>query len=162
VPVPPEEIIAAALAVGGANKYAPPSKGGRPRKHASDTARKRAWKQKATKRVTKPAGGDEMGDETQVHGRLVRDETRDETPDLHRALLVAANGNADERASIEPIRALEADVLPTVARTVPELPRPLKRWDAPWLEPPSASPNRLPLIDGQLADRWFAGPSSDR
>jgi hypothetical protein len=28
--------------------------------------------------------------------------------------------------------ALEADVLPTVARTMSDLPRPLKRWDAPW------------------------------
>jgi hypothetical protein len=52
----------------------------------------------------------------------------------------AAQGHADAGADVAPIRALldqgcdlEADVLPTVARTVPELPRPLKNWGAPWL-----------------------------
>ena len=30
---------------------------------------------------------------------------------------------------------LEADILPTVARTVPELPRPLRNWGAQWLVP---------------------------
>ena len=28
---------------------------------------------------------------------------------------------------------LEADILPIIAREVPELPRPLKKWGAPWL-----------------------------
>jgi hypothetical protein len=28
---------------------------------------------------------------------------------------------------------LEADILPIVAREVPELPRPLRNWGAPWL-----------------------------
>jgi len=48
--------------------------------------------------------------------------------------------NHDPAADIAPIRALldqgcdlEADVLPTVARTVPELPRPLRNWGAQWL-----------------------------
>jgi formylglycine-generating enzyme required for sulfatase activity len=43
-------------------------------------------------------------------------------------------------ADVEPISGLldqgcdlEADVLPTVTRTMSDLPRPLKRWDAPWL-----------------------------
>jgi hypothetical protein len=43
-------------------------------------------------------------------------------------------------ADISPIRALieqgcdlEVDVLPIVAREIPELPRPLKNWGAPWL-----------------------------
>jgi hypothetical protein len=55
-------------------------------------------------------------------------------------LLDAARSNADRGADIAPIEALlaqgcdlEADVLPTVARMVPELPRPLKNWGAQWL-----------------------------
>ena len=47
----------------------------------------------------------------------------------------ACEANYDARASVEPIQALldqgcnfEMDVLPTVAGTVPELPRPLKNW----------------------------------
>jgi hypothetical protein len=46
-------------------------------------------------------------------------------------LVNAANWNVDREADVEPIRALldqgcdlEADVVPTVAGTVPELPRP--------------------------------------
>jgi len=60
--------------------------------------------------------------------------------DLRVHLLDASNGNADFTADISPIRALidqgcdlEADVLPIVARELPELPRPLKNWGAPWL-----------------------------
>jgi hypothetical protein len=55
-------------------------------------------------------------------------------------LLDAAGSNADRAADIGPIEALlaqgcdlEADVLPTVAQMVPELPRPLKNWGAKWL-----------------------------
>jgi hypothetical protein len=55
-------------------------------------------------------------------------------------LFVAAHGNIDLNASTDPIRTLleqgcdlEADILPVVAREVPELPRPLKNWGAPWL-----------------------------
>jgi hypothetical protein len=47
----------------------------------------------------------------------------------------------DITADVAPIRALldqgcdlEADVVPTVARTMPDLLRPPKRWDAPWLQ----------------------------
>jgi hypothetical protein len=57
-----------------------------------------------------------------------------------RLLLRAAQGHADPAADIAPIQALldqgcnfEMDVLPTVAGTVPELPRPLKNWGAQWL-----------------------------
>jgi hypothetical protein len=57
---------------------------------------------------------------------------------LQQRLEEACQANYD--ASVEPIEALlaqgcdlEADVLPTVARTVPELPRPLKNWGAQWL-----------------------------
>jgi hypothetical protein len=55
-------------------------------------------------------------------------------------LIDASNGNIDALADISPIRALieqgcdlEADVLPVVARLIPDLPRPLKSWGAPWL-----------------------------
>jgi hypothetical protein len=47
---------------------------------------------------------------------------------------------ADPDADVYPIQALldqgcdlEADILPIVAREVPDLPRPLKNWGAPWL-----------------------------
>jgi hypothetical protein len=51
-----------------------------------------------------------------------------------------AQGHFDPDAEISPISALlaqgcdlEADVVPVVARELPELPRPLKNWGAPWL-----------------------------
>jgi hypothetical protein len=71
-----------------------------------------------------------------------RDETRDQISgaDLLQALSVACRGNFDISASFEPIRALldqgcdlEADILPVIARELPELPRPLRNWGAPWL-----------------------------
>jgi hypothetical protein len=53
-------------------------------------------------------------------------------------LIEASHGNIDALADISPIRALldqgcdlEADVVPIVARELPELPRPLKNWGAP-------------------------------
>jgi hypothetical protein len=59
---------------------------------------------------------------------------------LKEVLIDAAGGNVDREADVLSIRAmldrgcdLEADVLPTVARTVPELPRPLRNWGAQWL-----------------------------
>ena len=62
------------------------------------------------------------------------------TEALRGRLLEAAQGHIDPMADVEPIRGLldqgcdlEADVLPTVARTVPELPRPLRNWGAQWL-----------------------------
>jgi hypothetical protein len=64
------------------------------------------------------------------------DETRDETSVrrvVDEMLFVAAHGNIDLNASTDPIRALldqgcdlEADILPIVARELPELPRPFK------------------------------------
>jgi hypothetical protein len=58
----------------------------------------------------------------------VRHETHHETPDIiTEALLAAANGNADPHAHIGTIRALieqgcdlQADVLPVVARLLPQ------------------------------------------
>jgi hypothetical protein len=59
---------------------------------------------------------------------------------LKEVLVNAARGNVDREADVLTIRALldqycdlEADILPTAARTVPELPRPLKNWGAQWL-----------------------------
>jgi len=55
-------------------------------------------------------------------------------------LVCAAQWNVDRDADVEPIRALieqgcdlEADILPIVAREVPELSRPLKSWGVKWL-----------------------------
>jgi hypothetical protein len=59
---------------------------------------------------------------------------------LKELLIDAAGGNVDREADVLTIRALldegcdlEADILPTVARMMPELPRPLKNWGAQWL-----------------------------
>jgi hypothetical protein len=70
-----------------------------------------------------------------------RVETRDETSVrrvVDEMLFVAAHGNVDPDAHIGTILALieqgcdpEADILPVIAREVPELPRPLKNWGAP-------------------------------
>jgi hypothetical protein len=87
----------------------------------------------------------------------------------------AARGHADPGADVEPIRGLldqgcdfEADVLPTVARMVPDLPRPLKNWGAQWLvreilatrEPPLAGHrnryNGLPPALKTLAESPWA------
>jgi hypothetical protein len=58
---------------------------------------------------------------------------------LRRLLVDAARHNVDVTASVEPIQHLidigydlEADILPVVARMVPELPRPLRSWGAQW------------------------------
>jgi len=83
----------------------------------------------------------------------LRDEIRDEIPapdlyarsiHLRRRLDQVAGGSFDPGADLEPIVALirdqacdlEGDVLPIVARELPELGgvrRPLKNWGAPWL-----------------------------
>jgi hypothetical protein len=102
--------------------------------------RKRAWRARAS-HVTQGAIKLGLGDEIQA-----RDETRVETPpdgrNLRARLIDASNGNIDALADISPILALieqgcdlEADILPVIAREVPELPRPLKNWGAPWLVP---------------------------
>jgi hypothetical protein len=59
---------------------------------------------------------------------------------LRERLEKAAQGHIDLTADVEPIRGLldqgcdlEADMVLTVARTVPDLPRPLRNWGAAWL-----------------------------
>jgi len=92
---------------------------GRPRKYENRAERDRAYRARKKK---------------------ARVKSRPKVPSLKGLLVDAARWNVDQSASEEPIRYLidigcdlEADILPTVARTVPDLPRPLKRWDAPWL-----------------------------
>jgi hypothetical protein len=123
-----EEMVAGVVGVFGEFGDSPPRRGGRPRKYADANARKLAWKRAATKLATKPGASDVTGDET-PDGR-----------NLRVRLIDASNGNFDALSDISPIRALleqgcdlEADILPIVAREVPELPRPLKNWGAPWL-----------------------------
>jgi hypothetical protein len=115
---------------------------GRPRKHADHAARTRAWRQRDERRDETPPPRDEIRDETPP-SQAGRDEKRDETSgarNLRARLWFAAQGNFDRASDIAPIRALlaqgcdlEADVVPIVARELPELPRPLKNWGAPWL-----------------------------
>jgi hypothetical protein len=155
-----EEIIAALLQAGGAFEQAPRPKGGRPRKYADRAWRDRAYRERKKAR-DETSADDRAHDETYdeidradhraAHGG---DETRYDPPQvpgdqipyrlaiehLHGRLLDAAHGNFDLSANIEPIRTLldqgcdlEADILPIVAREVPELPRPLKNWGALWL-----------------------------
>jgi hypothetical protein len=122
-----EEIIAAAVKAGGEFGDSPPRQGtGRKRQYTDTAARKRAWR--AGRRR------DEMRDET-----LAPQASRDEKH-LRDRLQHVAPGSFDPATDIAPIRALvdqgcdlEADILPIVARELPELPRPLKNWGAPWL-----------------------------
>jgi hypothetical protein len=132
-----EEMVVGVVGVFGEFGESPRRRGGRPRKYADANARKLAWKRAATK----PGASDVTGDETPPR----RDENRDETPvpddlAIRGRLFDASQGNFDVSSDTEPIRALldqscdlEADVVPVVAREVPELPRPLKNWGAPWL-----------------------------
>jgi hypothetical protein len=84
---------------------------------------------------------------------------------LRQRLEEACQANYDARASVEPIQALldqgcdlEADVLPTVARTVPEMPRPLKNWGAEWLVQEILAARVRRLVGPQrLWDEFTAG-----
>jgi hypothetical protein len=58
---------------------------------------------------------------------------------IHDRLIDAAHGNVEPGLSVAPIHALieqgcdlDADILPVIAREVPELPRPLRNWGAQW------------------------------
>jgi hypothetical protein len=90
----------------------------------------------------------------------------------------AARGHVEPELNVEPIRCLldrgcdlEADILPTVARTVPELTRPLKRWAAAFGERESPGAYRWPacrsVVRGAVlgpmsaAYRWSACPGYD-
>ena len=122
-----EEMIAAAVKASGESQT--PHRG-RPRRYATRALRDRAYRERKKAR-------DEMRVETLTE-RPVDAVAR--VASLKGMLVDAAAHNIDLSADIEPIRRLldqgydlDADVLPTVARTVPELPRPLKNWGAQWL-----------------------------
>jgi hypothetical protein len=128
------------------NRGAPLGHVGRPISHAHDE--------------TPPC--DETRDETTARPRYeMRDEIAesgalDATGRLRVALLDASQGNVDPAADISPIRALleqgcdlQADVVPIVAREVPELPRPLKNWGAPWLAQDILAARDQRLRDGK-------------
>jgi hypothetical protein len=97
---------------------------------------------------------------------------RREVTEAREKLLRAARGHVDLAVDVAPILALvdqncdfEADILPTVARMVPELPRPLKNWGAQWLvrEILAARDRRLfpsLALRTPLADEDCAGPNT--
>jgi hypothetical protein len=104
---------------------------GRPRVYANRNEQQRAYRARRKEREKALAASQ------QIDGDRV---DRPMVPSLKGLLVNAANWNVDREASVEPIRHLidmgcdlEADILPIVAREVPELPRPLKNWGAPWL-----------------------------
>jgi hypothetical protein len=120
-----EEIIAAAVKAGGAFCDSPPRQRGRRRLYADRALRDRAYRERKKAR-------DEIAGRSLF--RLVP------IGHLRGRLLDVAQGHFDLSADLAPIRALldqgcdlEADVVPIVARELPELPRPLKNWGAPWL-----------------------------
>jgi hypothetical protein len=105
---------------------------------AKATERQRACRARKRERealqrdVTTPQG------EADILPDIVRDQIAGE--DLLQALSLAGRGNFDISASFVPIRALldqgcdlQADILPVIAREVPELQRPLKNWGVAWL-----------------------------
>jgi hypothetical protein len=162
-----ESVVIALFQAGEA--FAP--KRGRPRKHADDATKHRAYRARK-KRMDKTAGPDEriVRDEKrelcdEAHANAViralieeglagmestedtfkRDEKRDlyaeSMAHLRGRLEEAAPGKLEQGADLAPIVGLirdhacdlEADVVPIVARLLPDLPRPLKNWGAPWL-----------------------------
>jgi hypothetical protein len=90
-------------------------KPGRPRQYPDRAAKQRAYRARRKQRE------------------------KDHAP-LRQRLEEAGQANFDARVSIEPIRRLieqgcdlEADILPVIAREVPELPRLLRSWAAKWV-----------------------------
>jgi hypothetical protein len=158
-----EEMVAAAVGVCGESPKPQPNRGGRPRKYRTRAACDLAYRERLRlrektceetsereKTCEETSKDTSQNEETceETHALSLEEvkaihETRHETTDdvtLRRQLLHAGQGNVDLGADIEPIRALldqgcdlEADILPIIAREVPELPRPLKKWGAPWL-----------------------------
>jgi hypothetical protein len=138
-----EGIIDSALRIAAQSRT--PQRRGRPRKYADKAAKARAYRKQK---------------KCEIEAIKARAETepikeRAETPSfatprvryevvaaggLRTRLIDASNGNIDALADISPIRALleqgcdlEADILPVVARAVPELPQPLRNWGGVWL-----------------------------
>jgi hypothetical protein len=151
-------MIGAAVGAYGGFPTSQPKRRGRARKYVNGAERQRAYAARRRRPdviadVIPPP--DVIADVTPVPPDVIPDETP-EAPlyprqryELHtdpylRALRVrlidAAHGNVDGFADLTPISMLiqqgcdlELDVLPVVALEVPELPRPLRNWGAPWL-----------------------------
>jgi hypothetical protein len=98
------------------------------------TESQRAYRARRKQREKSLAASPERRAEAFVDGRIDTTDGRS----LRTRLIDASNGNIDALADVAPVRALldqgcdlEAVILPTVARTMRDLPRPLKRWDGP-------------------------------
>jgi hypothetical protein len=154
-----EEIIAALMKAGGTRALfedVPKRSAGRPRGHFADrpaTAAERAHASRARRKAAKPISHDAANhpevSQPEPDAAANHPEVSQPEPDanhmdvshLRERLDLVAGGFFERDADLEPIVALirdqgcdlEADILPIVARLLPDLPRPLKRWDAPWL-----------------------------
>jgi hypothetical protein len=134
-----EEIVAALVEAGGTCE-APPPKRGRPRIHADNATKHRAFR--ARKKACE-ATHDEIPAAPATRDEIptISATDMDKTSHLHERLDEVAGGLFDPNADLEPIVALirdqgcllEGDVLPVAARLLRDLPRPLKNWGAPWL-----------------------------
>jgi hypothetical protein len=154
-------MIAAAVAASG--EFPAPHPSGRPRKHANGAARVREHrkrKRNESNEIPAPSCNETFvtASEASACNEICNETTPRRPPsdemgrrryELHtdpylRSLRVrlidAAHGNVDGFADLTPISMLiqqgcdlDLDILPIVAREVPELPRPLKKWGAPWL-----------------------------
>jgi hypothetical protein len=158
-----EEMIArAGLVFASLPREAP----GRPRKYRNSKEADHAYYVRKRDRLremqaispkngAKPLPG---ADRLMQHESVVAREEASPPVSLQQRLEEACQANYDARVSVEPIEALlaqgcdlEADVLPTVARTVPELPRPLKNWGAKWLVREIMSRDEFVPIHGRQA-----------
>jgi hypothetical protein len=125
-----EEMIEVARLMYGSLANEPP---GRPRKYKTGKEARHAYYMRHRGRLLKLQAIRNKKQKADAPIRAMLSRSR-------RLLNEAANGNVDPAADLALIQALvdqgcdlEADILPTVARTVPELPRPLKNWGAQWL-----------------------------
>jgi hypothetical protein len=128
---------------------------GRPRIHENPAARQKAYMQRRKELAKRHAASPEAF----VDGRIDTTDGRS----LRTRLIDASNGNIDALADISPIRALieqgcdlEADVLPVVARNVPDLTHPLKSWGAQWLVQDILAARDLRLERGRKLTRALA------
>jgi hypothetical protein len=140
-----EGIVAALLHAGGTFEHVPRSKGGRPRKYRSRAecdlayrARRKLREKTCEESRDKTSQNEKTCEKTptaeprdQIACRLAMEHLRGRLRDVCQL---------DPAADLAPIVALinqgcdlEADVVPVVARLLPDLPRPLKNWGATWL-----------------------------
>jgi hypothetical protein len=126
----------------------PKRRRGRPRKYRTRAECDRAYYEPRKQREkTHEKTRDGTSQHEKTHEKTAPEEIREETlaitrvrADLRGRLEEAAGGVADPEADVYPIQALleqgcdlDADILPVVARMVPDMPRSLKNWGAPWL-----------------------------